>query len=204
MSDSGKDADELKPWTVLGSRDLLDASPYLKVRAETVELPDGRRVDSFYQVDQPDYALMFVETEDGHVVMLRTYKHGARRVSLTFPAGALAPGEDPLAAAKRELLEETGYESDDWTGLGAFVVQGNHRGCACHMFHARNARKVAEPDSGDLEEMRIELHSPNDLIDAAARGDYAFLPVIAMLGAVLLPGLREGLGTAAREATVLR
>ncbi len=191
-------SDELKPWKVLDSRDLLDASPYLKVRAETVELPDGRQVESFYQVEQPDYALMFVETEDGRVVMLRTYKHGARRVSLTFPAGAIAPGEDPLTAAKRELLEETGYAADDWTGLGDFVVQGNHRGCACHMFHARGARKVAEPDDGDLEEMRIELHTPKELIDAAARGEYAFLPVIAMLGAMLIPELRDGLGLAAR------
>ncbi len=197
MSDD-PEKDALKPWKVLASRDLLDASPYLKVRAETVELPDGRQVESFYQVEQPDYALMFVETEDGHVVMLRTYKHGARRVSLTFPAGAISPGEDPLTAAKRELLEETGYESDDWTALGDYVVQGNHRGCACHMFHARNARKVAEPDSGDLEEMRIELHTPRDLIDAAARGEYAFLPVIAMLGAMLVPELRAGLGMAAK------
>ncbi|PWC36319.1 NUDIX hydrolase [Azospirillum sp. TSO35-2] len=190
--------DALKPWAVLDSRELLDASPFLKVKAETVRLPDGRTVDSFYQVEQPDYALMFVETEDGRVVMLRSYKHGARRVSLTFPAGALSPGEDPLSAAKRELLEETGYAADDWTALGEFVVQANHRGCACHMFHARGARQVAEPDDGDLEEMRIELHSVRDLIDAAARGEYAFLPVIAMLGAMLVPELREGLGMAAR------
>ncbi|ALG71383.1 NUDIX hydrolase [Azospirillum thiophilum] len=191
-------SDELKPWAVLDSRELLDASPYLKVRAETVQLPDGRTVDSFYQLDQPDYALMFVETADGQVVMLRSYKHGPRRVSLTFPAGAIEPGEEPLAAAKRELLEETGYAADDWTALGGFVVGANFRGSTCHMFHARGARKVAEPDSGDLEEMRIELHSTRALIDAAANGDFALLPVIAMLGAMLVPELREGLGMAAR------
>ena len=48
--------DEQKPWEVLGSRELLDASPYLKVRAETVRLPDGRTVENFYQLDQPDFA----------------------------------------------------------------------------------------------------------------------------------------------------
>lgn len=194
--------DELKPWTVVGSRDLLDASPWLKVRAETVELPDGRRVENYYQVEQPDYAQMFVETEDGRVLMLRSYKHGARRVGLTFPAGGIAPGEDPLAAARRELLEETGYVSDDWTALGGFVVQANQRGNVCHMFHARNARKVAEPDSGDLEEMRIERLSRAELIEAAARGDYAVLPALAMLGAVLLPEVRAGLGAAARGSVV--
>lgn len=190
---------DLKPWRVLGSRDLLDASPFLKVRAETVELPDGRRVDSFYQVEQADFAVIFVEDEEERAVMLRCYKHGARRVSLTFPAGALAPGEDPLEGAKRELLEETGYVSDDWTALGSFVMQGNHRGCQCHMFHARKARQVAEPDSGDMEEMLIELHSRSELLAAVARGEYAFLPVIAMLGAVLLPELREGLAALGRR-----
>ncbi|WP_377809585.1 NUDIX domain-containing protein [Azospirillum sp. A29] len=190
---------EQKPWDVLDSRELLDASPYLKVRAETVQLPDGRTVENFYQIDQPDFALMYVETEDCKVVMLRTYKHGPRRVSLTFPAGAIEPGEDPLAAARRELLEETGYAADDWTALGGFVVGANSRGSTCHMFHAKGARKVAEPDQGDLEDMRIELHSARELIDAAAQGDYAVLPVIAMLGAMLLPELREGLGMAARS-----
>ena len=192
-------SDELEPWTVLGSRDLLDASPYLKVRAETVQLPDGRTVENFYQLDQPDFAMMYVEAEDGRVVMLRTYKHGARRVSLTFPAGAIEPGEDPLTAAKRELLEETGYAADDWTALGGFVIGANSKGSTCHMFHAKGARKVAEPDNGDLEDMRIELHSTSELIDAAARGGYAVLPVIAMLGAVLMPELREGLAMAARS-----
>ncbi|MBP2298653.1 NUDIX hydrolase [Azospirillum picis] len=193
-------SDELKPWTVLDSRELLDASPYLKLRAETVRLPDGRTVDGFYQLDQPDFALMFVETEDGRVVMLRTYKHGPRRVSLTFPAGAIEPGEEPLDAAKRELLEETGYAADDWTPLGGYVVGANIRGSTCHMFHARGARKVAEPDNGDLEDMRIELHTIGGLIEAAANGDYAVLPVIGMLGVALAPALRDGLAMAARKA----
>ncbi|CAO3374599.1 NUDIX hydrolase [Azospirillum argentinense] len=192
---------ELKPWTVLERRTLFDASPFLTVHAETVETPEGRRVDSFYQIEQADFALMFVEDEDGRAVMLRTYKHGLRRVSQTFPAGAINPGEDPLEAAKRELLEETGYAAEEWTALGSYVVQSNQRGCVCHMFHARNARKVAEPDSGDLEEMRLELLTRAELIAAAAEGDYALLPVIAILGAVLLPELRDNLArSAARPA----
>lgn len=192
---------DLKPWTVLERRTLLDAGPFLKVHAETIETPEGRRVENFYQVEQTDFVQMCVEDEDGRVLMLRTYKHGPRRVSQTFPAGALNPGEEPLGAAKRELLEETGYAAEDWTALGSYVVQGNQRGCVCHMFHARNARKVAEADSGDLEEMRLELLTRAELFAAAAEGDYALLPVIAMLGAVLLPELRDNLArSAARPA----
>lgn len=192
-------SEELKPWTVLERRTLLDAGPFLRVHAETIETPEGRRVENFYQVEQADFVLMFVEDEHGRALMLRTYKHGPRRASLTFPAGALNPGEDPLTAAKRELLEETGYAAEDWTALGSYVVQGNQRGCVCHMFHARDARKVTEADSGDLEEMRLERLTRAELIAAAAEGNYALLPVIAMLGAVLLPELRDNLARAAER-----
>lgn len=190
-------SEELKPWSVLDSRVLLDAAPFLRVHAETVELPDGRRVESFYRVEQSDFVLMFVEDEEGRALMLRQYKHGARRVSQTFPAGMIAADEDPLVAAKRELLEETGYEAPDWTSLGSYVVQGNQRGCVCHMFHAQGARKVAEPDSGDLEEMWLERLTRAELIEAVAAGDYALLPMIAMLGVILSPELRDGLAKAA-------
>ncbi|MCW2237098.1 NUDIX hydrolase [Azospirillum canadense] len=189
--------DDLIPWTVLDSRTLLDAGHFLRVHAQTVVLPDGRRVENYYQIEQHDFVLMFAEDEQGRALMLRQYKHGPRRVSQTFPAGMISPGEDPLVAAKRELLEETGYEAPDWTALGSYVVQGNQRGCTCHMFHARNARKVREPDSGDLEEMRLERLTRAELIEAAAAGDYALLPMIAMLGAVLLPDLREAMAKAA-------
>lgn len=190
-------SDDLKPWTVLDSRMLLDAGHFLRVHAHTVALPDGRRVENYYQVEQSDFVLMFVEDEEGRALLLRQYKHGPRRVSQTFPAGMIAPGEDPLLAAKRELMEETGYEAPDWTALGSYVVQGNQRGCTCHMFHARNARKVGEPDSGDLEEMRLELLTRAELIAAAAAGDYALLPMVAILGVVLQPDLREALAKAA-------
>ena len=98
------------------------------------------------------------------------------------------------------MLEETGYAAEDWTSLGSYVVQGNQRGCVCHMFHARNARKVTEADSGDLEEMRLERLTRAELIAAAAEGNYALLPVIAMLGAVLLPELRDNLARAAERS----
>ena len=190
-------SEDLKPWRVLDSRDVYAAEPWLKVRVETLELPDGRRVE-FHQVDQQDFVIIFAETDEGLALMLRQYKHGARRVSLTFPAGAMNPGEDPLETAKRELLEETGYVSADWVSFGGYAMQGNQRGCVAHLFQAKGCRKVAEADSGDLEEMRLELLTRDQLLAAAGNGEFAILSQLSMLTLVLQPDVAKALGKPVR------
>jgi ADP-ribose pyrophosphatase len=116
------------------------------------------------------------------VVVERNYKHGPRRVCLNLPAGYVEQGEEPLAAARRELREETGYVAEDWVSLGAFSNDGN-RGCGVgHLFFARQARQVAEPDAGDLEEMEIRLMGLDEVIEAVRRGDVAVLSVAAAIG----------------------
>jgi ADP-ribose pyrophosphatase len=72
-------------WTVISSREVLDASPFLKVRVETIELPDGRRIPDYYQLEMPSFACIFAETIDGRVIVYRQYRHGTRRVGLVLP-----------------------------------------------------------------------------------------------------------------------
>lgn len=133
--------------------------------------------------------MIYAETAERRVLCLRQYKHGPRRVSLTLPAGHVEPGEDPEAAARRELLEETGYAAPDWRRLGSFSNAGN-QGCGeCHVFAAFGARPVQPPSPGDLEEMRLELLSRRALRAALGNGD------IAIIGSALAAAL--GLAAAA-------
>jgi ADP-ribose pyrophosphatase len=122
---------------------------------ERVGLPDGREIDGFLWIRTRDFVAMVAVTERDEVILVRSYKHGTRTVSLAVPAGYIEDGEEPLAAAKRELQEETGYASEDWTSLGRYVVDGNYGVATEHIFLARAARKVSEPASGDLEEMEV-------------------------------------------------
>ena len=124
----------LDPWQVVESRPTFVARPWIDLSCQQVRLPDGRLVDDYYQIKLIDYAAVFARTVDGLVVLERQYKHGIRKVSLTLPGGAINEGEDPLAAARRELLEETGYVADDWRSLGAYVASANY-GCGkAHVF----------------------------------------------------------------------
>jgi ADP-ribose pyrophosphatase len=97
-------------WKVLSSRDVFDAAPFLKVRVETIELPDGRRIPDYYQLEMPSFACIFAETPEGRIIVYRQYRHGPRRVGLVFPAGILnprryaRPGVALASAARRAAL----------------------------------------------------------------------------------------------------
>ena len=101
----------MKPWKLLDSKYLVDA-PWLKVAKETCELPNGKVIDDFYTLWQPDWVLILARTAEGNWVMTEQYRHGTGKIALEFPAGILNKGETPEQAALRELQEECGYGPD--------------------------------------------------------------------------------------------
>jgi ADP-ribose pyrophosphatase len=174
---------QLKPWQVLDSREVFQASPWIRVSRQKVRLPDGRVVDDYHQIRLSDFALVVASTNDGRILVERQYRHGLGQVTLLLPAGTLGDGEDPLIAAQRELLEETGYVSDDWRLLGRFTASASYGCGTMSLFTARNIRKVSTPDSGDLEEMEIMFLSVNELFAAIREGK---MPALSSAAAVAL------------------
>ena len=171
-----------QPWETLARREVVDRRPWVRLWAEDVRLPDGRVIEDFSTIDLPDYVVVVALTPEGQVVVERNYKHGPRRVCINLPAGYLERDESPLAAARRELLEETGYVAEEWVSLGSFANDGN-RGCGQGFFFlARGARRVAAPDAGDLEELVIGLLRPDELAQAVRSGEVAILSIAAAIG----------------------
>ena len=175
-----------RPWRTLSRRTLLSRPPWLEVGDETVELPDGRVIADFPWIRVREFAIVVALTDADEVVVERGYKHGPRVVALSFPAGYIEGGEDPLAAAKRELREEAGYEAREWIPLGRYVVDGNYGSGAEHAFLARGARKTTALPSDDLEEFEVSLVPLPDLIAAWRRGEIAQLAAAAALGLAML------------------
>ena len=102
----------MKPWKLLKTEYLVDA-PWLKVAKETCELPNGKVIDDFYTLWQPDWVLILARTAQGKWVMTEQYRHGTGKIALEFPAGIIDKGETPEQAALRELQEECGYMLDE-------------------------------------------------------------------------------------------
>lgn len=100
------------PWKILSRKTPFDTK-FLKVHEETVELPDGTIIDDYTLVEKPSVVMVVAVDCEDRLVVLHEYKHGARKYLYTLPAGHIKKGESPEDAARRELLEETGYEAKD-------------------------------------------------------------------------------------------
>jgi ADP-ribose pyrophosphatase len=175
-------------WKVLQRERLFSVPGRLDVYNETVELPNGRIVTDYLQFVAATFAQIFAETVDGKVILLRQYKHGPRRVHLALPGGHIDADETPLAAARRELLEETGYGGGDWSDLGSFCTAGNHGGSTSYSFICRGAELKAEPRSGDLEQMTVELLDRSALLTAVTAGEFATGSDLATIALALARG----------------
>lgn len=158
-------------WKVLESETVFSAKPYLEVIKESVKTDKAEIIDDFYTLNLRSFALCIPVLPNGQILTLKQYKHGPRVVCLTFPAGHIEEGEEAAFACERELLEETGYQTEGLVPLGSFVDNGNQRGCKGHYFLAENCKQIQEPQSGDLEEMLIQKREVSEIDNAFTAGE---------------------------------
>ena len=152
-----------RSWLTLRSECLVDASPWIRVNREIVLLNDLSIVEDYHRIEMPDHVVVFPRTRDGMVATLHQYKHGLNAETITLPGGSFEDDEQPLEAARRELLEETGLASDQWYFLGTFRQHGNYDCGDGHYFLASDCRFVDSIRSGDLETATLHWHHPDQL-----------------------------------------
>lgn len=139
------------------SQILLD-NPWVKVRRDAVQLPNGARIDDFYAITIRDASAVVALDADGNLILKREYRYCYDRELTEIPAGAFEAGEtDPLTVAKRELLEETGYVSDCWEYLGATMESSAKMTNYMHIFFANHCRKVSGQSLDETEELETLL-----------------------------------------------
>jgi ADP-ribose pyrophosphatase len=166
----------MQAWKTLSRRVILDYSRFLVVEEHAVELPDGQIIPDWPWVITPDFVNVVVVTEDGQFLCFRQTKYGIEGTSLAPVGGFLEPGEDPLVAAQRELLEETGYEAAEWSPLGQYRVDANRGAGMAYFFLAQDARHVTDATPDDLEEQEL-LHLTRSEMEAALEAsEFKVLP----------------------------
>ncbi len=165
----------MQPWKTLARRTVLDRGKYLKVEDHTVELPDGRIIPDWPWIITPDYVNALVQDESGDFLCFHQGKYGIEGTSLAVLGGYIEPGEEPLAAVQRELLEEMGCVASEWIRLGAYRVDANRGAGTGYLFVARHARRVAEPHADDLEELELVRLNETRLRTALSSGEFKVL-----------------------------
>ncbi|MHC2991566.1 NUDIX hydrolase [Pontibacter sp. HJ8] len=145
----------IERWKTLKSYNVFEHKWYT-LRRDHVELPNGLVMDDYFVSVRPDVVLTFPVTEDGHVLFVRQYKHAAGDIFIELPGGVIDAHEtDPLEAAKRELLEETGYTSDDVEPMLQVIDNPTKDTNKVSYFLARNVRKIAEQDLDESEHIEV-------------------------------------------------
>jgi ADP-ribose pyrophosphatase len=134
--------------TTIASRLAYDGS-LLKVRRDEVRLPDGNEAWREYVVHPG--AVMVLAFVDARTILLeRQYRYPKRRHFIELPAGKLDAGEDSLACAKRELIEECGYEAAEWWKIATLDPGVGYSTEVIHLFGARSLTHVgAQLDVGE-------------------------------------------------------
>lgn len=163
------DHDNLPPWRVDSSEIIIDR-PWLRVRQERVTLARGTSIAEFHVIESPSWAAALALTADGQAVIVAQYRHGARGTSVELPAGVIDPSEEPLAAARRELLEETGYESDEWEHLLTVNTEPSRHTSQAWFFVAKNARRAGAPRQEATEDIEVRTVTFAQLVSLALDG----------------------------------
>ncbi|MGA9275014.1 MAG: NUDIX hydrolase [Candidatus Cybelea sp.] len=145
-------------WRRRASNYVVD-SPYMRLRADEVELPDGTIVRDYYIRESRGFVTIFALTGDERVVLVRQYRYGTDAIHLELPAGMLLDDETPGDCALRELAEETGYRVERCDLLGEYFPEPVRSPARAYMYVGLGARNVATPKLDPTEHLEVELAS---------------------------------------------
>ena len=176
---------ELRAWETISRKTILRFNKFLTVESHAIKLPDGQIIPDWPWLIIPNAAIVLAVTEDKKFLCFRQTKYAVDGTSLAPVGGMLEPNETSLDAAKRELLEEVGYEASDWINLGSYILDPNRGIATMYLFLALNAKQVAKPNSDDLEDQVLLFLSRNEIENALKKGEFKILAWSAVVSMAL-------------------
>lgn len=177
---------KIEPWKTLERKTVLRSEPWLEVESHQIQLPNGDVIDDWQWIKTPDFVNIVAVTEAGLFVCFKQQKYAVEGVTLAIVGGYVDEGENTQVAAKRELREETGLASSQWTNLGSYAIDGN-RGCGKgHLFLAETCEHVGEEVQDDLEDQEKMTLSRAEVEAALLNGEFGVMPWVTALALALL------------------
>lgn len=180
MTDKSQELD----WQVLGSR-YEDAGLMLfEKRIDRLRNPRNGKVFERLVLESVDWVNVVALDADGRSLMIRQYRFGVGYATLETPGGMVDPGEDSKTAAARELLEETGFASDNWSYLGAVEPNPAFHNHLCHHWLAQDVYRAQTQDLGDGESIALEFMTQEQVRAAVVSGELKHALALSALSRV--------------------
>lgn len=173
--------------TAIASEEVFKGH-FLHAFRDTVRLPDGKTATREY-VRHPGAVMVVPLLDDGRLVLERQYRHPIGQVMIEFPAGKLDAGEDSLACARRELLEETGYSASSWAFAGKLHPTMAYSNEFIDIWFARGL-VLNRPNLDDGEFVEVFTASADELLEACRDG--RVVDSKTLVGALWLQNILDG------------
>ena len=148
-----------RPWQV-DTSEYIHQLPWFTVRRDAIRMENGGVIPNYFIFEYPDWVNVVAVTTDGQLVLIRQYRHGIAGVHYELCAGVIDPGEDPLVAAQRELLEETGFGGGEWRLILTLSANPGTHNNLTYAFLALGVEPKQAQHLEKTEEITVHVVSP--------------------------------------------
>lgn len=168
-------------WKTLSGK-YLHRDPWLTVRQDCLELPDGRIIPNYYILEYPEWVNVIAVTPDQQLIMERQYRPGLGAYAFELCAGTVEKTDaSVLEAARRELLEETGFGGGKWSEFLVLSPNPSSHNNLAHTFLARNVVHMQQPHLDASEDIQVFLMPEDEVFTLLEQGKIVSGPMVAAL-----------------------
>ncbi|PAU94855.1 NUDIX domain-containing protein [Aliifodinibius salipaludis] len=184
----------IEPWSVVRENKEYPTPIFnLLQRKMRLEAKDEKNEGNFYVLEAPEWVNAIPITKDNEVLLVEQYRYGIEQPTLEIPGGMVDPGEEPMESIKRELIEETGYHSANWSSLGKVSANPAIMTNYTHLYLAEDCKLIAseKPEGDKHERINVHLLSMDEFLDFVADGTIHHSIMVAAVARFLLKSRRE-------------